>query len=343
MWPNMRSRLARWLGKAMTQTAPPQPIRAHFETPPGLLRRMQWTVLRPLATHLGGDERSLLLGSGMELAEVREYQPGDDVRHIDWNTTARADRPFVRETHTERALDVWLVLDVSASINWGTAQCLKRERALEFAAVAGQLFGQRGHRIGAILFADQPVSFMPPGAGRIHLLRLIDGIQQEARQNHAGATNLSAALTKVQGLVRRRSLLLIVSDFLVADGWQTPLSMLAHRHELVAVRLHDPREAELPDVGLVTFEDPETGSQFMVNTGDRSLRERFRAAAEKQGTRIRTDLARSGAEYLALTTDAALLPGLVRFLSARRLKRTIRAPGAAITAQQPIGEPARLF
>jgi uncharacterized protein (DUF58 family) len=342
MWPNVRS-LARWLGKTKPADAPTQPIRADYETPPGLLRRMQWTVLRPLATHLGGDERSLMRGSGMELAEVREYQPGDDVRHIDWNTTARADRPFVRETHTERALDVWLVLDVSASVNWGTAQCLKRDRALEFSAVAGQLFGQRGHRIGAILFADQPVSFMPPGAGRMHLLRLIDGIQHEARQSHSGATDLSAALTRVTSLVRRRSLLLIVSDFLVPDGWQRPLSLLAHRHEVVAVRLHDPREAELPDIGLVTFEDPETGSQLVVNTGDRSLRERFRAAAQDQTTRIRTDLARSGAEYLALTTDAALLPALVRFLSARRLKRTVRAPGAAITAQQSIGVAARLF
>jgi uncharacterized protein (DUF58 family) len=345
MWASVRRRLAGWSGQAKTKKAelPAQPLHAQFETPPGLLRRMQWTVLRPLATHLAGDERSLMRGSGMELAEVREYQPGDDVRHIDWNTTARADRPFVRETHTERALDVWLILDVSASISWGTAQCLKRDRALEFAAVAGQLFGQRGHRVGAILFADQPLSFMPPSAGRTHLLRLIDGLQQEMQQAHAGATNLSAVLSQVHGLVRRRSLLLIVSDFLTPDGWQTPLSMLAHRHEVVGVRLQDPRETELPDIGLVTFEDPETGSQLVINTGDRALRERFRVAAEEQTARIRMELARSGAEYLALTTDAALLPVLVRFLSARRLRRTMRAPAATIAAQQQSVEPARLF
>lgn len=333
MWPKLRGTVRRWI-EGEPLPAPVQPTRAHLETPPGLIRRMQWTVIRPLATHIGGDERSLIRGSGMELAEVREYQPGDDVRHIDWNTTARTDRPFVREAHTERALDVWLVLDVSASINWGTAECLKRDRALEFAAVAGQLFGQRGHRIGALLFADRPLSFMPPGAGRTHLLRLIDGIQQEAGQPHSGATDLAAALSRVHGVVRRRSLVVIVSDFLAEGGWQTALTMLAHRHEVVAVRLTDPRESEIPDIGVVTFEDPETGRQLVVNTSDRTLRERFQSAAQEQTARIRTELASCGAEYLSIGTEAALLPVLVRFLSARRLRRNVQMPSAAIAARQ---------
>ena len=148
---------------------------------------------------------------------------------------------------------------------------MKRDRALEFAAVAGQLFGQRGHRIGALLFANRPLSFMPPGAGRTHLLRLLDGIQHEARQGRSDPTDLTAALAQVNAMVRRRSMVLIVSDFLVPDGWLTALAMVAHRHEVVAVRLHDPREAELPDIGLVTFEDPETGSQLVVNTRDGGL------------------------------------------------------------------------
>jgi uncharacterized protein (DUF58 family) len=341
MWPKLRGRIQRWIeGEPLEQ---PQPVRAHLETPPGLIRRMQWTLLRPLATHIGGDERSLIRGSGMELAEVREYQPGDDVRHIDWNTTARTDRPFVREAHTERALDVWLILDLSASINWGTAQCLKRDRALEFTAVAGQLFGQRGHRIGALLFADRPLSFMPPGAGRTHLLRLIDGIQQEGRQSHHGTTDLTAALSRAHSVVRRRSLLLIVSDFLTESAWQTPLKLLAQRHELVAVRLTDPREGELPDIGVVTFEDPETGRQLLVNTSDRKLRERFQSAAQEQTARIRTELLGCGAEYLALGTESALLPVLVRFLSARRLRRNVHTPSAAIAARQRMAGPTGSF
>ncbi|HEX6289639.1 MAG TPA: DUF58 domain-containing protein [Herpetosiphonaceae bacterium] len=342
MWPKLRGRIAR----ALRSDQPPaaaHPKQRQPETPVGLLRRMHWTVLRPLATHLGGDERSLVRGSGMELAEVREYQPGDDVRHIDWNTTARTDRPFVREALTERALDVWLIVDVSASLNWGTAECLKRERALEFAAVAGQLFAQRGHRLGALLFADRPLSFMPPGAGQTHLLRLLDGIQHETRHTRSGATDLAGALARVHGVIRRRSLLIVVSDFLAPTGWQTPLALLAQRHELIAVRLHDPREAELPDIGLVTFEDPETGSQLVVNTHDRGLRERFQQAALEQAARIRTDLARCGAEYLALGTDTALLPVLVRFLSARRLRRTLHAPASVIVRRLGTAEPTSLY
>jgi uncharacterized protein (DUF58 family) len=165
-------------------------------------------------------------------------------------------------------------------------------------------------------------------------LRLIDGIQQEAGQPHSGATDLAAALSRVHGVVRRRSLVVIVSDFLAEGGWQTALTMLAHRHEVVAVRLTDPRESEIPDIGVVTFEDPETGRQLVVNTSDRTLRERFQSAAQEQTARIRTELASCGAEYLSIGTEAALLPVLVRFLSARRLRRNVQMPSAAIAARQ---------
>ena len=290
----------------------------------GLLRRLQWTVLRPLAMALGGDEPSLVHGSGMELTEVRDYQPGDDVRHIDWNITARTDRPFVRESHVERALDVWLVLDLSASVDWGTAQCLKRDQAVEFAAVAGQLLGRHGNRLGALLFADRPLCFIPPGAGRTHLLHILASIRGEPRQVSRGRTDIAAALSRIDIVVRRRSLILIVSDFLAPEGWQPLLSRLGERHEIVAVRLADPREAELPDVGLVTLEDPETGSQLVVDTGDHRLRARFHEAAQAQAERIRADLAGCGVDQLVLSTDAPLLPALVRFLSARRTHKLAR-------------------
>lgn len=289
--------------------------------PDTLLRRLNWTILRPLARYLGGEERSLVRGPGMDLAEIREYQPGDDVRHIDWSVTARSDRPYVREAFVERALDVWLVLDMSASVDWGTAQCLKRDRAIEFATIASQLLARNGNRIGALLFADRPLAILPPGAGRSHLLNLMSRINAVPRQASRGRTNLTEALNQAYPLLRRRSLALVVSDFLVEDGWPRALGRLAQRHEVVAVRLHDPREAEIPDVGLITFEDPETGAQLTVDTSDRKLRARFQQAAVAQAEKIRADLIGCGVDELVLSTGVDLLPTLVRFLNARKFQR----------------------
>jgi uncharacterized protein (DUF58 family) len=291
-----------------------------------LLRRLRWTVLRPLATHVGGDERSIVRGPGMELTEVREYQPGDDVRHIDWNVTARSggERPYVREALTDRATDVWLVVDVSASVDWGTARCLKRDLATEFTVVAAEMLGRHGNRVGVLLFAAKPVGFVPPGAGRQHVLRVLAAVREEPRERPRGRTDLADALRRVRALARRRSLLLIVSDFLVPDGWQDGLARLAARHEVVAVVVRDPREAELPDVGLITLEDPETGEQLVLDTSDARLRERFRRAAQEQAGRLRTELTQRGVEHVVLGTERELLPALTRFLEIRRRRRTAR-------------------
>jgi uncharacterized protein (DUF58 family) len=309
------------------------------ESPDGLLRRLQWTVLRPLAAHLGGDERSLMRGPGMELAELREYQPGDDVRHIDWNTTARADRPFVREAYAERALDAWLLVDLSASVDWGTAQCLKRDRSIELVALGGYLLGRHGNRVGALYFADRPLGVVQPASGRTHLLQVLARLGSEPSRAGSGPTDLAAALRQAQTLVRRRSFILVVSDFLAPDGWQTILGQLAHRHEVVAARLTDPRETELPDVGLITLEDPETGVQLTVDTSDRGLRRRFADAAAAQSERIRTDLNAVGVDQLVVGTDSGLLPALVRFLQARRRRRTT-APAARIRTAASSARPA---
>ena len=284
----------------------------------GMLRRLHWTVLRPLATRLGGDEHSLLRGPGMEFEELREYQPGDDVRLIDWNVTAREGTPFVRQSFVERALDVWIMLDLSASVDWGTAQCLKRDRALEFIAVAGQIFDRSRHHVGALFFADHPLGFIPPSSGRTHMLRMLEALRSEPQQSRRGRTDLKAALGKMEIILNRRSLILLISDFLVKDGWQPTLGRLIHKHEIVAVRLSDPRESDLPDVGLITLEDPETGGQMIVNTGDARLRERFRQAAQQQSERIRRSLAGRGVDYLELNTAEDLLPVLIRFLENRR-------------------------
>ena len=302
---------------------------ARLEKPDGLLRRLEWTVLRPLAAYLGGDERSLFRGPGMEISEVRVYQPGDDIRHIDWNITARSTEAYVREAYTERALDVWLVVDVSASLDWGTARCLKRDRATEFVATAGQLLGQHGNRVGLLPFAERPLAVLSPASGRHHLLRLLAALDAEQQTYRPGPTDLAAALDRTGSVVPRKSLLLVVSDFLCPDGWQRSLSRLARRHEVVAVSLRDPREGELPDVGIVALQDPETGRQLTVDTSDRALRQRFRQAGQAQREQLQAALLSCGVEQLALTTDAELLPALVAFLRARRQRRLSRAGARA--------------
>jgi uncharacterized protein (DUF58 family) len=283
-----------------------------------LLRRLRWTIRRPLASQLGGDERSLVQGAGVELAEMREYQPGDDIRLIDWNTTARSDRTFVREALVERGLDAWLLVDVSASIDWGTAACPKRERAIELAAIAADLLLHQGNRVGALFFAERPLDILPPALGRTALLRLLDRMRKQPRQAEVGSTDLTAALERVGALARRRGVILVISDFIADAGWENALGRLAHRHEVVAVRLGDPRERDLPDIGIATFEDAETGRQLVVDTGDAALRERFRAAAAAADEALVATLRRRGVDVLTLSTDTDILPALVTFLRTRR-------------------------
>src|SRR5256714_3677495 len=261
-----------------------------------LLRRSRWPVLRRLGFHPGGDERSSMRGAGLEYSDVREYQAGDDPRTIEWNITARSDRPYVRESLPDRGLDAWLLVDITRSLDWGTARCLKRQVAREFSAVVGQLLIGRGNRVGALLFDDRVRSIIPPSAGRTALLQLIarmeratHGLQPSPsgeRQGPkfpapsgggqgGGATDLASALAEAGRLIRRPSMMVLISDFMTPDGWQKPLSALAIRHEVVAVWIKDPREGEIPDVGVVTFEDPESGEQILVDTRSAHLRARF--------------------------------------------------------------------
>jgi uncharacterized protein (DUF58 family) len=300
-------------------------MQPEWEPTRALLRRLHWSVIKPLARRPNGDERSRLTGAGVEFAGIREYQPGDDVRRIDWNVTARQGVPFVREVQAEGALDVWLVVDVSGSVDWGTGECLKRYRAIELAAVAGQLLGRHGNRVGMLLFADQPLGIVPPAAGRAHLERVVGRLRLEPRRPaHRGPTDLTAALQQVRKLVRRPSLVIVISDFLVADGWPAAMRQLALRHEVVAARLTDPREGALPDIGIVTFEDPESGAQLTVDTGDTKLRERFATAAREQTSQLSRQFGALGVDQLELSTAEPLLPVLASFLEARRRRRGVR-------------------
>ena len=294
-----------------------------------LMRRARWPVLRRLGFHPGGDEQSRFRGVGIEYSDVREYQAGDDPRSIEWNITARSDRPYVRESLPDRGLDAWMLIDVTRSLDWGTARCLKRQLGLEFAAAVGQLLIARGNRVGALLFDERVRAIVPPLSGRTALLRLIARVEREAK-DPASSTNLGRALTEAGRLIRKPSLVIVITDFMTADGWQRPLSSLAMRHEVIAAWVTDPRERDIPDVGVVTFEDPESGQQILVDTGDARLRLRFESAADTQREAIRTDLQRARAAIAELSTVADLVPQLVRFIKQREPQRG--RPPARVTA-----------
>jgi uncharacterized protein (DUF58 family) len=299
-----------------------------------LMRRLRWTVLRPLARRANGDERSRMSGPGIEFAHVREYQAGDDVRRIDWQLTARSDRPYIREAHDERGLDIWLVVDVSPSVDWGTAQGLKRDLAVELVAVAGELLGHRGNRVGLVLFAENIVGIVPPGAGRAHVERIVGRLRDEPRRAPTGGTtDLAGVLSVLPRMVRRASMVVLVTDFLVPDGWAERLRSLGRRHEVIAVRLEDPREVDLPDMGILIFEDPETGAQLTVDTSDVRMRQRFRDAAARQSVAIDATLRSCGAEVVHLGTDGGLLSAMASFLDARRRRSSgPRALSPVLTA-----------
>ena len=311
-------------------SAPPE--RERREPVEQMLRRLDFTVLRPIALRLGGDLRSVARGSGLDLAEIREYQPGDDVRHLDWSATARTGVPHVRQTYAERALDVWLLVDVSPSIDWGTARRTKRSHAQELVAAISHVVVRHNNRVGAILFAERPLEVLPPAVGRHHLFRLLAKLRETPRRSERGRTDLAAALDLARSAIRRPSVVVLVSDLLVADGWVGALGKLTARHEVVVLRVVDPRESELPDVGIVTLEDPETGEQLLVDTSDARLRQRFAEAARAQAERIDRLLTTRGVRRVVASTDADLLPPLLELLDRRRV---VAAQRRSIQQRQP--------
>ena len=257
-------------------------------------------------------------GHGVEYADVREYQPGDDPRWIDWNLTARGDRTYVRVAELELAIDAWLLIDVSRSLQWGTSRCLKEQVATEFAAAALELIGRNGNRVGALFFNDRTF-LVPPRGGRPHRLRLLSYLDQAQREAGPAATNLAGFLERANTVIRRRSLVILITDFLSADGWTRPLARLALRHEALAVHVVDPREGEIPDVGIATFEDPETGRQLTVDTSSAALRARFQKRAAEQQEEISRQLVQCRVPELRLSTQDDTLERLADYLHRRRL------------------------
>jgi len=294
------------------------------------LGRLRWPVWNRLGFHAWGDERSTLRGPGVEFADVREYEFGEDARLIDWNLTARSDRVFVRESHPERGLDAWLIVDTSASLDWGTALVLKRDAALEMASAASSLIARHGSRVGAIVFDSNVRRVLPPVAGRTGRLHLVGHLDADFASANAGpATALAGALNQAAKVIQRRSLLIVISDFLAAGGWQKPMAVLGHRHEVVAARVVDPTELAIPNIGVATFEDSETGDQLVVDTSDSRLRERFRLAAAEQSLRISTDLRRAHVTEFNITTAQPFLPQLIEYLRRRAAERSGRGKPVA--------------
>ena len=292
-----------------------------------LLKRLEWTVIRRLDGLLQGDYRTLWRGTGLDLADLREYQHHDDVRHIDWNVTARLQQPYVRQFTEDRELAAWFLLDLSGSVDFGSDRVTKRSVAREFVAVVSRMLTRHGNRVGALMYGTTVDTVIPARGGRMQVLQILQRIAQRPAETAPGRTRLHDLLMAAQRMVKRRSSLFVVSDFVSEPGWEDALGRLAMRHDVTAVRLYDPLEMELPDIGLVTMRDAETGEQLVVDTHDSGFRERFAAIAERTEAQLREGLAKAGVDTLELATDDALFDAILRFSDLRRQRSRLAAGG----------------
>ena len=283
-----------------------------------LLKRLEWTVLRRLDGLLQGDHRTLMRGAGLDLADLREYQHHDDVRHIDWNVTARLQQPYVRQFTEDRELSAWFLVDLSGSVDFGSNRFTKRAIAREFVAVLARLLTRHGNRVGALLYGSDVDTVLPARGGRRHVLELMKRMASRPAEAGPGATDLRQLLLSAQRTIKRRSTLFIVSYFVSAPGWEKALGHLALRHEVTAVRLFDALEMDLPDIGLITMRDAETGEQILVDTHNAGFRKRFKAAAERREGELREGLARAGVDTLELATDDDLVDSILRFADLKK-------------------------
>ena len=317
-------------GRQRVAAEPTPPLPAPAAGAEHVLRRLEWTVLRRLDGLLQGDYRTLMRGAGLDLADLREYQHHDDVRHIDWNVTARLQQPHVRVFTEDREMAAWFLLDLSPSVDFGSGEQRKRTVSSEFVAVLARLLTRHGNRVGAVLYGSGVDTVIPTRGGRRHVLHLLHSMQARPVSGESGATRLRDLLDSAAGLIKRRSTVFVVSDFISEPGWERPLAQLAQRHEVVAVRLTDPMELELPDLGLLTIRDAETGEQMLVDTHDPGFRKRFGRIAAQREAELREGLARAGVDALELSTDSDLVDAIIRFTEMR--KRRSRMAGGALPA-----------
>lgn len=311
-----------------------QPASSATPLPPAeVIRRLELDINRRLAGLLRGDYRGLVGGQGSEPGDTRPYQAGDDVRRIDWNVTARTQRTHVRETIADHELDTWIAIDASASMGFGTAARNKADLAVACTAAVALMTARGGNRVGAVVSGSSGPLTVAPSNGRRHIQALMALVDQQLRTNQpdqrpsnqrpstgdpAQPGDLESVIEMVGRVSRRRALVVAVSDFLDDGGWQQPLAVVARRHDVVAAEMVDQRERELPNVGLVALEDPETGATVEVQTADPALRQRFSDAASAQRQAIAAAIATAGADHLVLSTDGDWLVDLARFVARRR-------------------------
>jgi uncharacterized protein (DUF58 family) len=302
------------------------PPRVRQSDPSEVLRRLDLVVRRRLDGLLHGEYMGLVPGHGTEQGETRVYAPGDDVRRIDWNVTARMLEPHIRETIADRELECWILADDSPSLDFGTAFCEKRDLAVSAAAAVGFLTQRTGNRVGAVLAGPNGTEVVPARGGKDHLMALLHRLTTSA-QHGAGTTDLPKALATVGAIARRRGLVAVVSDFLAPpETWKQRLAQVAVRHEVVCVEVVDPREVELPSVGVLSLVDARTGELLEIQTSHPQVRERYAAAAAEQRGAIAAAIRGAGADHLQLRTDRDWLLDIVQFVSRRRDRVRDMAP-----------------
>lgn len=309
---------------------PDAPVRTKT-TPERILQRLDWQVIRRLDGLLQGDYRSLFYGYGVDFADLREYQPEDDIRYIDWNVTARMDTPYVRQYVEDREITAWFLVDLSPSMDFGTTQVDKRAVLIDVVGTLARLLTRHGNRVGAILYngqldrkpqgdaKDRRIErIIPAKGGRNQVLRLIHDLLKQPRLPKSAFTDLRSMLEGGLMTIKKRSLVFILSDFISAPNWERTLSLLKQRHEVLAIRLWDPREVELPDVGPIWIEDAETGEQLYVDTNDPQFRKQFAEAARRREAALTTTFRRTGVEPWSLSTGEDLVRAILRYASIRK-------------------------
>ncbi len=289
-------------------------------TPERILLRLDWKVIRRLDGLLQGDYRTLFYGYGIDFADLREYQPEDDVRYIDWNVTARMDTPYVRQYVEDREITAWFLLDLSPSMDFGAQDSLKRTVLIDFVTTVARLLTRHGNRVGAVLYGNQVERTIPAKGGRIQVLRLVNDLLKQKPAPRSSITSLRPLLEAGLNSIKQRSLVFLISDFISESGWEKALNLLGQRHELLAIRLWDPRETELPDIGPIIMEDAETGEQLWVDTADKGFRQRFAEEAQRREANLNESFKRAGVAVLSLSTEEDLVRSIVKFATLRKRK-----------------------
>jgi uncharacterized protein (DUF58 family) len=304
----------------MSAVAPAQSAENH-STPERILQRIDWQVIRRLDGLLQGDYRTIFYGAGLDFADLREYQLEDDIRHIDWNVTARTNTLHVREYVEDREIISWFLLDLSPSMGFGPVERSKEQVLVDLVTTLARLLTRNGNRVGAILYNNGIRGTIPPRTGRNQVLRLTLELLRKGDRPSRSTTDLNVLFTASLNMVKRRSLVFVISDFISEPGWHRSLALLGRRHELVGIRLLDPREVELPNAGVIVVQDAETGEQMYVDTGNPAFRRRFAQAAARREAALQESTKRAGVDLYDVSTRDDLVAAIVRMAALRKKRK----------------------